>query len=134
MFYVLGENIMSLFKRFWNMLKSNLNSLIGKAEDPEKMLEQMLLDMQENLINAKRQVAIAIADEKKLKKQCEDESLLEPLYDKSKRHIPGRSVVAPALKSIENKKLDMATTIKLLALIYKFPKKHLFICFYFPIY
>lgn len=55
------------------MLKSNLNHLIGKAEDPEKMLNQTLLDMQEQLITAKKQVAISIADEKRLLKQHEDE-------------------------------------------------------------
>lgn len=64
---------MAIVQRFWTMLKSNLNHLIGKAEDPEKMLNQMLLDMQEQLINAKRQVAVAIADEKRLLKQYEDE-------------------------------------------------------------
>lgn len=64
---------MAIVQRFWTMLKSNLNHLIGKAEDPEKMLNQMLLDMQEQLINAKRQVAVAIADEKRLFKQYEDE-------------------------------------------------------------
>src|SRR5690606_1084890 len=64
---------MAIVQRFWTMLKSNLNHLIGKAEDPEKMLNQMLLDMQEQLINAKKQVAIAIADEKRLLKQYEDE-------------------------------------------------------------
>ena len=64
---------MAIVQRFWTMLKSNLNHLIGRAEDPEKMLNQMLLDMQEQLINAKKQVAVAIADEKRLLKQHEDE-------------------------------------------------------------
>lgn len=64
---------MAIIQRFWTMLKSNINHLIGKAEDPEKMLNQMLLDMQEQLINAKKQVAVAIADEKRLLKQYEDE-------------------------------------------------------------
>lgn len=64
---------MAMLGRFWTMLKSNLNHLIGKAEDPEKMLNQMLLDMQEQLIQAKKQVAISIADEKRLLKQHEDE-------------------------------------------------------------
>lgn len=57
---------MAMFRRFWAMIKSNLNHLIGKAEDPEKMLNQMLIDMQEQLITAKKQVAVAIADEKRL--------------------------------------------------------------------
>jgi phage shock protein A len=64
---------MAIVQRFWTVIKSNLNHLIGKAEDPEKMLNQMLLDMQEQLINAKKQVAVAIADEKRLLKQHEDE-------------------------------------------------------------
>lgn len=67
---------MAIIGRFWTVLKSNLNHLIGKAEDPEKMLNQMLLDMQEQLIMAKKQVAIAIADEKRLLKQYEDEKTL----------------------------------------------------------
>jgi phage shock protein A len=64
---------MAIVQRFWTVLKSNLNHAIGKAEDPEKMLNQMLLDMQEQLFNAKRQVAVAIADEKRLLKQHEEE-------------------------------------------------------------
>jgi len=64
---------MAMFRRFWAMLKSNLNHLIGKAEDPEKMLNQMLIDMQEQLVTAKQQVAVAIADEKRLLGQLEQE-------------------------------------------------------------
>lgn len=64
---------MAMFQRFWAMLKSNLNHLIGKAEDPEKMLNQMLIDMQEQLVTAKRQVAVAIADEKRLLTQYDQE-------------------------------------------------------------
>lgn len=64
---------MAIVNRFWTVVKSNLNHMIGKAEDPEKMLTQMLLDMQEQLFTAKRQVAVAIADEKRLLKQHEDE-------------------------------------------------------------
>lgn len=64
---------MSIISRFTTMIKSWLNYLIGRAEDPEKMLNQMLLEMQEQLISAKRQVAIAIADEKRLSKQYQDE-------------------------------------------------------------
>lgn len=64
---------MSIVSRFITVVKSWLNHIIGKAEDPEKMLNQMVLDMQEQLITAKRQVAIAIADEKRLSKQYQDE-------------------------------------------------------------
>jgi len=49
-----------------------LNYIIGKAEDPEKILNQMLIDMDDELINAKRQVAVAISDEKKILTQYLD--------------------------------------------------------------
>jgi phage shock protein A len=60
---------MGIFSRLGTLIKSNLNDLITKAEDPEKMLGQVLLEMQSQLVEAKKAVAIAIADEKKLQKQ-----------------------------------------------------------------
>ena len=60
---------MGIFSRLGTLIKSNLNDLISRAEDPEKMLTQVLVDMQQQLIEAKKSVAIAIADEKKLQKQ-----------------------------------------------------------------
>ena len=64
---------MSIFGRIGTLLKANINELISKAEDPEKILNQLILDMKEQLINAKKQVAVAIADEKRLKKQLDAE-------------------------------------------------------------
>jgi phage shock protein A len=51
------------------MISSNINDLINKAEKPEKMLNQAILDMNEQLIEAKKSVAMAIADEKKLERE-----------------------------------------------------------------
>ena len=65
---------MGIFSRLGTLIKSNLNDLITKAEDPEKMLEQVLLEMQQQLAEAKKAVAMAIADEKKLQKQLSVES------------------------------------------------------------
>lgn len=64
---------MSIFGRIGTLLKANINDIISKAEDPEKILGQLILDMKEQLINAKKQVAVAIADEKRLKKQLDSE-------------------------------------------------------------
>lgn len=64
---------MGIFQRLGQMIRSNVNALISKAEDPEKMLEQVVLDMNKQLVDAKKQVAIAIADEKRLAKQWENE-------------------------------------------------------------
>lgn len=60
---------MGIFSRLGTLIKSNINDLINKAEDPEKMLNQVLLEMQQQLVEAKKSVAVAIADEKKLQKQ-----------------------------------------------------------------
>ena len=60
---------MGIFSRLGTLVKSNLNDLISRAEDPEKMLNQVLLEMQQQLVEAKKAVAVAIADEKKLQKQ-----------------------------------------------------------------
>jgi phage shock protein A len=60
---------MGILDRMRTVLKSNINALISKAEDPEKMLNQLIMDMNEQLLEAKKQVAMAIADEKKLERQ-----------------------------------------------------------------
>ena len=59
---------MGIFDRIVTVMKSNINDLISKSEDPKKMLEQIILDMSESLAQAKQEVAVAIADEKKLQK------------------------------------------------------------------
>ena len=64
---------MGIFSRIGTLFKSNINDMISKSEDPEKMLNQVLVDMKQQLLEAKKQVAVSIADEKRLKKQCEDE-------------------------------------------------------------
>ena len=64
---------MGLFSRLGTLIKSNLNDLISRAEDPEKMLNQVLTDMGNQLVDAKRQIAASIADEKRLRKQADNE-------------------------------------------------------------
>jgi phage shock protein A len=64
---------MGIFARLAALIKSNLNDLISKAEDPEKMLNQVTIDMEQQLVEAKKQVAVSIADEKRLAKQAEQE-------------------------------------------------------------
>jgi phage shock protein A len=54
---------MALLERVSTLLRANINDLIDKAEDPEKMLKQLLLDMENQLLQVKTQVAIAIADQ-----------------------------------------------------------------------
>ncbi len=64
---------MSIFTKLSTVIKSNINDLISRAENPEKMLNQIILDMRDQLAKAKREVAAAIADERKLRAQLDDE-------------------------------------------------------------
>ncbi len=64
---------MGIFSRLAQLIKSNINDLISNSEDPEKMLNQVVLDMNTQLVEAKKQVASSIADEKRLAKQAEQE-------------------------------------------------------------
>jgi phage shock protein A len=65
---------MALLERVATLIRANLNDLIDKAEEPEKMIKQVILDMQNQLMQVKTQVAIAIADQHLLmKKQKENE-------------------------------------------------------------
>jgi phage shock protein A len=66
---------MALLERVSTLVRANLNDLIDKAEDPEKMIKQVILDMQNQLLQVKTQVAITIADQHLLeKKQKENEA------------------------------------------------------------
>jgi len=67
---------MALLERVTTLVRANLNDLIDRAENPEKMIKQVILDMQNQLMQVKTQVAIAIADEHVLRrKQAETEDL-----------------------------------------------------------
>jgi len=54
---------MALLERVSTLLRANLNDLVEKAEDPERLLKQIVLDMENQLLQVKTQVAIAIADQ-----------------------------------------------------------------------
>jgi phage shock protein A len=65
---------MALLERVSTLIRANLNDLVEKAEDPEKVIKQLIIDMQNQLLQVKTQVAIAIADQHLLeKKQKENE-------------------------------------------------------------
>ncbi|QQO09679.1 PspA/IM30 family protein [Breznakiella homolactica] len=61
---------MGIFSRLKTLISSNVNDAINKAEKPEKMLNQLLIDMNQQLIESKKAVAMAIADEKKLEREA----------------------------------------------------------------
>ncbi|MDR2178591.1 MAG: PspA/IM30 family protein [Treponema sp.] len=60
---------MGIFSRLKTLISANINHLINKAEKPEKMLNQLIIDMNEQLLESKKAVAQAIADEKRLERE-----------------------------------------------------------------
>jgi phage shock protein A len=65
---------MGIFGRLRTLFAANINHLISKAEKPEKILNQAILDMNEQLIESKKAVAMAIADERKLYREMENQA------------------------------------------------------------
>ncbi len=63
---------MSVFSRISTVFKANVNDALTKAEDPEKVLNQVIIEMNEQLVDTKRKVAAAIADEKRLQRQYQE--------------------------------------------------------------
>ena len=73
---------MGIIDRLSSLLRSNINDLISSAENPEKMLNQIIVDMRNQLAKAKQQVAASIADEKRLKDQADAEFKLSDDWEK----------------------------------------------------
>ena len=76
---------MGIFDRFRRVVKSNLNDMISRAENPEKMLNQLIVDMNEQLIESKKSVASAIADEKKLERLVTQQATQGEEWDRKAR-------------------------------------------------
>lgn len=64
---------MGIFQKLSTLIRSNINDAISRAENPDKMLAQIIEDMRSQLARAKQEVAVAIADERKLKAQADEE-------------------------------------------------------------
>ena len=64
---------MAVLERVATLVRANLNDLIDRAEDPEKMLKQVILDMENQLLQVKTQVAIAMADQHMLEKKQQEQ-------------------------------------------------------------
>ncbi|GHV67993.1 membrane protein [Spirochaetia bacterium] len=73
---------MGIFSRLKTLISSNVNDVISKAEKPEKMLNQLLIEMNEQLIESKKAVAMAIADEKKLEREVQNQAGLAQEWER----------------------------------------------------
>ncbi len=87
---------MGILKRTADVLRANVNDLLDKAENPEKMLNQFIIDMREQLEEAKSLVTASIADEKRLKRYIEKEEALAEGWERK------------AVKAVEKEEDDLA--------------------------
>jgi phage shock protein A len=79
---------MALLDRVSTLIRANLNDLIDKAENPEKLIKQVLLDMENQLLQLKTQVAVSIADQHMLeKKRQENETAAADWLRKAERAV-----------------------------------------------
>jgi phage shock protein A len=71
-----------IFDRLKTVVSSNINDLINKAENPEKMLNQLVVDMNQQMLESKKSVAMAIADEKKLERELQEQKRLSSEWER----------------------------------------------------
>jgi len=96
---------MALLERVSTLVRANLNDLIDKAEHPEKMIKQVILDMQNQLLQVKTQVAIAVADQHLLeKRQRENEDKVAEWMRKAELSVDKKQddLARAALQRVES--------------------------------
>ncbi|MCC3381151.1 PspA/IM30 family protein [Paenibacillus farraposensis] len=95
---------MSIFKRLRDLTMSNINAIIDKAEDPVKMTDQYIRDMQEDLEDAEKAVAAQIAIEKRFKQQYEEQAALVQKREEQAHTAAKAQNVDLARRALEEKK------------------------------
>lgn len=105
---------MGVFDRISRIIRSNINDLLDRAEDPEKILQQIVLDMRKDLREAKLHVASAIRDQKKLEAKYQENVIMAEMW--GKRAV---SAVEAGDDVIAREALKRKRTFELLAKGYK---------------
>lgn len=105
---------MGFFERIWRVIRANLNSLISGAEDPEKILEQTVMDMQEDLVQLRQAVAGAIASQKRTERQYHQaETTSEEWYQRAQLALQkGDERLAREALARRKSYQEMANTLK----------------------
>lgn len=95
---------MGIFKRLSDIMTANVNDMLDRAEDPEKMMKQIIREMDEAIQGAKRNVAQAIAGEKKLGKELETNKRLRDEWHKKAQEAVALDREDLARKALTRKK------------------------------
>ena len=117
---------MALLERVGTLLRANVNDLVHKAEDPETTIRQLILDMENQHMQVKTQVAIAIADEHLLEKKRRDHETAEAEWNRKaelavrkgddplaraalERVLSSRQMAASFMQQLEDQRLEVDT-------------------------
>jgi phage shock protein A len=105
---------MNLLDRISRLIRANLNDLLRRAEDPEKIIEQALLDMKEALKEAREQVAAAMAEAKRLEREAESHLKEAALWEEKAKEAlkAGREDLAKEALRRRKRALDLAEGFK----------------------
>jgi len=94
---------MAIFSRLADLLKANINDLIDKAEDPEKMVKQIIIDMEEQLQNAVQGLGSVMASERQMRKQLEEAQAQSKLWEDRAKSALRSSDEVLAKQAVDNK-------------------------------
>jgi len=108
----------AIFSRLADLLKANINDLIDRAEDPEKMVKQIIIDMEEQLQSAVQGLGSVMASERQMLKQLEEAKAQSKMWeDRAKAALKAanddlaKQAVDNKIKADENvKQLDKMHT------------------------
>jgi phage shock protein A len=76
---------MGIFTRFRDIISSNINAMLDRAEDPEKLIKMMIREMEDTLVELKASCASLIADRKKIQRRMDETRSREALWDERAR-------------------------------------------------
>jgi len=102
---------MAIFSKLSDLLKSNINDLIDRAEDPEKMVKQIIIDMEEQLQNAVQGLGSVMASEREMLKKLKESQDESKLWEGRARDALKSDNEELAKKAID-KKLEADTSVK----------------------
>ncbi|MBS1222009.1 MAG: phage shock protein suppresses sigma54-dependent transcription, partial [Proteobacteria bacterium] len=78
----------NIFKRISDVLTANLNDLVDRVEDPERMIKQLIREMEENVNSAREGVIDALASEKQLAKELDSQRRqADDWYNRARRAL-----------------------------------------------
>ena len=102
---------MAIFSRLTDLLKANINDLIDRAEDPEKMVKQIIIDMEEQLQNAVQGLGSVMASEREMLKKLKEAQSESKLWEGRAKDALKSDNEELAKKAID-KKLTADTSVK----------------------